>query len=139
MAELKTKLNDASVSDFLDNIDDQQKRQDSYRITELMKEITAEEPRMWGNSIIGFGQYHYKYKSGREGDWMKTGFSPRKQNLTVYAMCDVNKYEKLLDKLGKHKTGKGCLYFKKLEDVNQGVLKELISETFDYMSKKYDD
>jgi hypothetical protein len=103
-----------------------------------MKEITKQEPHMWGNSIIGFGSYHYKYKSGREGDWMKSGFSPRKQNLTIYTMCDIKKYDTYLNKLGKHKTGKGCLYIKKLDDVNQDILKELLSTTYAYMSKKYD-
>jgi Domain of unknown function (DU1801) len=138
MAELKTKKNNASVTDFLDSVRDEQKRRDSFEILNLMKEISGEEPKMWGSSIIGFGQYHYKYQSGREGDWMKTGFSPRKQNLTIYAMCDVNKYSTLLAKLGKHKTGKGCLYINKLDDVNPDVLKELVTETFVYMSNKYD-
>jgi len=138
MAKLKTRQNDASVADFLNNIEDEKKRQDSYRIVEIIKDVTKEQPKMWGNSIIGFGQYHYKYKSGREGDWMKTGFSPRKQNLTVYAMCDVKKFAELLNRLGKHKTGKGCLYIKKLADVDQDVLRELISETYNYMSQKYD-
>jgi len=138
MAELKTKQNDASVNNFLESIEDEQKRKDSFKIIDMMKKVTKAEPKMWGSSIIGFGSYHYKYKSGREGDWMKTGFSPRKQNLTIYAMCDVKKFNELLQKLGKHKTGKGCLYIKKFDDVNQDVLKELITETVDYMSKKYD-
>ena len=138
MAELKTKLNDGSVDDFINTIDDLQKREDSIKIIKLMKEITGETPKMWGSSIVGFGQYHYKYHSGREGDWMKTGFSPRKQNLTIYAMCNVNKYSQLLSKLGKHKTGKGCLYIKKLDDIDRDILKELVTETFVYMSKKYD-
>jgi len=131
LAELKTKQNNTSVTDFLDSIDDEQRCRDSYKIVDLMKKVTKEEPKMWGSSIIGFGNYHYKYKSGREGDWMKTGFSPRKQNLTIYAMCDVNKFNELLQKLGKHKTGKGCLYIKKFDDVNPQVLKKLISETVD--------
>lgn len=138
MAELKTRQNDASVSDFLNSIDDEQKRRDSCRIVEIMKEVTKEQPRMWGSSIIGFGSYHYRYKSGREGDWMKTGFSPRKQNLTVYAMCDVKKFNELLSRLGKHKTGKGCLYIKKLDDVNADVFRELVTETFEYMTQKFD-
>ena len=138
MAELKTKLNDASVTGFLNSIEDEKKRKDSFIIIDLIKQITKMEPKMWGTSIIGFGTYHYKYKSGREGDWMKTGFSPRIQNLTLYIMCDVQKYKDLLQKLGKHKTGKGCLYIKKLEDINLDILTELITHSVDYISKKYD-
>ena len=127
MAELKTKERKASVEKFLDSVKDDQKREDSFKILNLLKQVTKAEPKMWGTSIIGFGNYHYKYASGREGDWFVAGFSPRKQNITIYVMADVNKYKKLLGKLGKHKTGKGCLYINKLDDIDVKVLKELIT------------
>ncbi len=137
MAELKTKLNDASVQKFLNSISDEKKRKDCLTILELMKKITKSEPKMWGSSIVGFGTYHYKYESGREGDWFLTGFSPRKQNLTLYIMSGFNKYDELMKKLGKYKTGKSCLYINSLEDVDKKVLKDLITESFKYMSKRY--
>ena len=102
-----------------------------------MKTITGEEPKMWGSSIIGFGAYHYKYDSGREGDMPKVGFSPRKQSLTLYIMNGFDRYEELMEKLGKHKTGKSCLYVNKLADIDEGVLKELITLSFHYMNEKY--
>jgi hypothetical protein len=129
MAELKTKVNDASVTDFLNGIKDEEKRADSFEILKLMQEITKQEPKMWGTNIIGFGNYHYKYKSGREGDWFVTGFSPRKQNLTLYVMGGFNPYTELLKKLGKHKTGVGCLYINKLEDADIKTLKELLKQS----------
>ena len=129
MAELKTKPNKLSVDKFLNSIKDEQKREDSFKILKLMKQITREEPTMWGPSIVGFGKYHYKYASGREGDWFLTGFSPRKQSLTIYTMTYVEKHKDLLKKLGKFKTGKGCLYINKLEDVRMNVLKELLTTT----------
>ena len=125
MAELKTKQNQASVEEFLDKLPDQQ-REDSYELVKMMKKITKEEPKMWGASIVGFGSYHYKYASGHEGDTCVAGFSPRKQNLTLYMSADIKKHYKLLEKLGKHKTGVGCLYIKKLSDVDKKVLEELI-------------
>jgi len=137
MAELKTKLNDASVQKFLNSISDEKKRKDCFTILELMKKITKAEPKMWGSSMVGFGIYHYKYESGREGDWFLTGFSPRKQNLTLYIMSGINKYDELMKKLGKYKTGKSCLYINGLEDVDKKVLKDLITESFKYMSKRY--
>lgn len=128
--ELKTKLNDANVEDFLNAVEDEQKREDSFKILELMKQVTKETPKMWGASIVGFGSYHYKGTGGREGDWMLTGFSPRKQNLTIYIMGGFNPHEDLLKKLGKHKTsGGGCLYIKKLDDVDRKVLKELVTDS----------
>jgi len=129
MAELKTKPNKLSVEKFLNSIKDEQKRQDSFAILEMMKKITREDPIMWGPSIVGFGKYHYKYASGREGNWFLTGFSPRKQSFTIYTMTYVEKHKDLLKKLGKFKTGKGCLYINKLEDVDMNVLKELITTT----------
>ena len=129
MAELKTKPNKLSVEKFLNSVKDDKKREDSFKILRLMKQITKKEPVMWGTSIVGFGKYHYKYASGREGDWFLTGFSPRKQSLTIYTMTYVEKHKDLLKKLGKFKTGKGCLYIKKLEDMDMIVLKELITTT----------
>jgi len=126
VAELKTKPNDQSVDDFLQAVPDERKRRDSYAILEMMKRATGEPPKMWGSSVVGFGARHYKYASGREGDWFVTGFSPRKQNLTLYLTQGFEQHEALLKKLGKHKTGKGCLYVNKLDDVNAGVLEELI-------------
>lgn len=134
MAELKTKPNEQSVEAFLNDVEDEKKRQDCFTILEMMKQITKAEPKMWGSSIVGFGSYHYKYKSGREGDWFVAGFSPRKQNLTLYIMAGVNKYDELLSKLGKFTTGKGCLYIKKLEDVDLPTLKELIKQSVTYLS-----
>ncbi len=134
MSELKTQKNDESVEEFLNGVENDRRREDSFAILELMKAVTGEEPSMWGPSIVGFGSYHYKYASGREGDWMKVGFSPRKQNLTLYIMDGFNSHEDLLKKLGKHKTGKSCLYINKLEDVDQEVLKELVRQSVDSIS-----
>ena len=133
MAELKTKPNNQSVEGFLNQVPDEKKRQDSFAILELMKQVTGNEPIMWGDSIVGFGTYKYKYASGREGEWPVTGFSPRKQNLTLYITSGFDEYDDLLIKLGKHSTGKSCLYIKKLEDVDQEVLRELISKSVEHM------
>jgi hypothetical protein len=122
MAELKTKKTKASVSAFLKQIDDTQKRKDCKTVAKIMKEATGASPKMWGPSIVGFGDSHYKYESGREGDWFLTGFSPRKQNLTLYIMNGLAKHGTLLKKLGKHKTGKSCLYINRLEDVDLMLL-----------------
>lgn len=129
MAELKTKKTTKSVSTFLASIADEKKRKESKAIVKMMAEATNSKPAMWGESIVGFGSYHYKYASGREGDWMKAGFSPRKQNLTVYIMTDFRKYSDLFKKLGKHKTGKCCLYINKLEDIDFSVLKQLVTKS----------
>ena len=131
--ELKTKLNDASVEDFLNTVSDEQIRADCFEIAKMMKQATKAEPKMWGASIVGFGSYHYKGASGREGDWMLVGFSPRKQNLTVYIMAGFERYDELMKKLGKFSTGKSCLYIKKLADVDKKVLKELVSESVQFM------
>jgi len=125
MAELKTKLNDASVTDFLNEIENEEKRKDSFEILKLMQRVTGQEPKMWGSSIIGFGNVHLKYESGRELDWFITGFSPRKQNLSLYGLPHTDE----LKKLGKYKTGGGCLYVNKLKDVDIKVLKELIKQS----------
>ncbi len=132
MAELKTKKNELSVEDFINTIDQDGKRKDAFEILEMMKKITGEEPRMWGTSIIGFGDLHYKYASGREGDWFKVGFSPRKAKISMYISgCDVSIHEEMLTRLGKHKTGKGCLYINKLADIDTDVLKEMIKDGYD--------
>ncbi|MEZ4684775.1 MAG: DUF1801 domain-containing protein [Bacteroidia bacterium] len=135
MAELKTQLNDGSVEDFLNSVEDEQKRADSFRICEIMEEITGEPGQMWGSSIVGFGSYHYKYASGREGDWMLVGFSPRKQNLTMYVMDGVGTHDDLLAKLGKFKTGKSCLYVKRLSDIDEGVLRNMIERSVERLKK----
>ena len=134
MAELKTKPTDQSVEGFLNKVPDEKKRQDSFAILDLMKQVTGEELIMWGDSIVGFGRYHYKYASGREADWFITGFSPRKQNLTLYLMSGFDDYDELLENLGVHSTGKSCLYIKKLEDVDQHVLRELVSKSVEHMA-----
>ena len=133
MAELKTQKNNASVEDFLNSVEDEKKRADSFAILELMREVTGDEPAMWGTSIIGFGSYHYTYASGREGDWMLVGFSPRKRNLTLYIMSGFDQYDTLLAQLGKYKTGKSCLYVNKLEDVDMSVLRELVKQSVEHM------
>jgi hypothetical protein len=135
MAELKTKRNKGDVEAFLNNVSDEKKRQDSFTVLKLMKQITGKEPEMWGDSIVGFGSYHYKYASGREGDWFVAGFSPRKQNLTLYIMSGFDEYDRLLGKLGKHSTGKSCLYIKKIEDVDVDVLTKLVKKSVEHMEK----
>ena len=133
MAELKTKRNNGSPEDFLNGVENEQRRTDSFQVLELMKEITGAPGEMWGPSIIGFGKYQYKYKSGREGDWFLTGFSPRKQSLTLYIMNGFKRYDELLSRLGKYKTGVSCLYINKLTDVDEAVLRELITESVTYL------
>jgi len=129
MAELKTKPTDQSVEDFLQAVPDERRRGDSLAIVEMMARVTSEQPKMWGSSIVGFGVRHYRYESGREGDWFLTGFSPRKQNLTLYLTQGFDRYGDLLKRLGKHKTGKGCLYINNLDDVDSGVLEELVARS----------
>jgi hypothetical protein len=137
MADVKTKRNKASVAQFLDTVADEQRRSDSKKVLAMIKKATGYPPRMWGDSIVGFGSYHYKYASGREGDWPLAGFSPRKQALTLYIMPGFKRYPELMKKLGKHKTGSSCLYLKKLEDVDLDVLQTLVKESVRYMEKKY--
>lgn len=136
-AKNKTVITEASVSVFLNSVEDEEKRKASEKVLKLMEKISGEPPKMWGASIIGFGTYHYKYESGREGDFLKIGFSPRKQNLTLYIMPGFERYDELMQKLGKYKTGKSCLYIKKLEDVDWSVLEELTQQAYDYMTSKY--
>ena len=129
MAELKTKQTDASVKDFLNQIADKERREDCFAVAKIMEEITGEKPKMWGPSIVGFGSYHYKYASGREGDWLVTGFSPRKKDLTLYIMMGFAKHGVLMEKLGKHSAAKSCLYIKRLSDIHVPTLKKLIKES----------
>lgn len=129
MAELKTKPNDADVEAFLAALPDAQKRSDSLVLLDLFRTVTGEPPKMWGTAIVGFGDYHYVYASGRKGDWFITGFSPRKQNLTLYCMGGYEPHGEVLARLGKHKLGKGCLYINRLRDVDLNVLRELITTT----------
>lgn len=126
MAELKTKPTEASVKEFFNKIPDKERRDDCVAIAKLMEEATKAKPKMWGPSIVGFGSFHYKYDSGREGDWLLIGFSPRKNDLTLYLMMGFEQHAKLMQQLGKYKTGKSCLYIKRLSDVHVPTLKKLI-------------
>ena len=137
MAELKTKPTEVSVADFLAKVESEQVRDDCREIIKLMKKVTGSPPKMWGPSIIGFGQYHYKYESGHEGDMCITGFSPRKGNLTLYVLGNFPGQDDLLKKLGKCKVSKACLYVKKLEDIDMGVLEKIIKKSVDFTKKKY--
>lgn len=133
MAELKTKPGHGSVRDFLAAITDPQRRRDCRTVLKIMQKATGARPVLWGDSIVGFGDYHYKYESGREGDWFLTGFSPRKRELTLYLMSGFERFGKLLDRLGRHKLGKGCLYLKSLEEVQLPVLEELIRACVEHL------
>jgi hypothetical protein len=137
MAEQKTKPTSLSVDEFINSIPEEIKRNDAAALVQMMREITGREPKLWGSNIIGFGKYYYKYESGHEGYSLITGFSPRKQNFTIYLMAYSLQDEPLLEKLGKHKTGKGCLYIKKLSDIDPEILKELIGNTVKKISEKY--
>ncbi|MBN1138863.1 MAG: DUF1801 domain-containing protein [Anaerolineae bacterium] len=134
MSELKTQKNDASVEAFLNGVPDEKKRHDSFVLLDLMREVTGQEPAMWGASIVGFGSYRYRYASGREGEWFQVGFSPRKQNLTIYVMSGFAAYDTLLAGLGKYKTGQSCLYVKRLEDLDLDVLRELIKQSMNHLA-----
>ena len=138
MSSNKTVATKASVENFINSVESEQKKADSREMIEMMRRITGSEPKMWGSSLVGFGQYHYKYASGREGDFFITGFSPRKTALTVYIMPGFDRYEKQLEKLGPCKTGKSCLYLKNLDVVDREVLKEIISDSVQVMREKYD-
>ena len=135
MVQLKTQRTDASVEEYLNSVEDEGKRKDSFAILDLMREVTGEEPAMWGPSIIGFGSYHYKYASGREAEWFLTGFAPRKRNLTLYIMSGFDNHDSLLTDLGKHKTGKSCLYVNKLEDIDLDTLRELVKQSVTHMAE----
>jgi hypothetical protein len=137
MAELNTKKTEESVTKFLNAVEDETKRKDCFEILEMMQQATGLQPKMWGTSIVGFGSYHYKYESGHEGDMCMIGFSPRKQNIAIYGMGGEERNEDILKALGKHKTGKGCLYINKLSDVNTDVLKNIFKASFEYLKMKY--
>ncbi len=137
MAELKNKPTDESVEAFLAAIPDDERRKDCRVIARMMQQATKAKPKMWGAGMVGFGNYHYKYASGREGDWFLTGFSPRKHALTVYIVAGFTQYDALLNKLGKYKTGKSCLYVKRLDDIDVPVLEELIKASVDHVSQAY--
>ncbi len=137
MSELKTKVNDTSVEDFLNAVENEQKRKDSFTLLEMFTRITGEQAKMWGSSIVGFGMYHYKSeRSSQEGDWPLSAFSPRKQNLTLYVTHGFEDVQDLLKDLGKHKTSVGCLYINKLSDVDQKVLEKIIKYGFEASKKK---
>ncbi len=137
MSENKTKPTTASVHQFLDAVTDGTKRSDCYTLLEAIQEITQKDPVMWGPSIIGFGSYHYKYDTGREGDMILAGFSPRKQNITIYMMAGFGRYPELMQRLGKYKTGKSCLYIKRLSDIDMDILLQLIASSYRHMDNKY--
>lgn len=137
MAEQKTKPTEQSVESFLNKIGEEQVRDDCRTLMRLMKKITGSPAKMWGSSIIGFGKYHYKYESGHEGDSCLTGFSPRKQNISIYVMPGYTEHGNFLEQLGKHKAGKGCLYIKKLDDVDMSMLEKLIKQSVEVLRKKY--
>jgi len=138
MAENKTKPTKLSVTEFISSIDDSRKRADVRKVAAMIREATGKRAKMWGTSIVGYGTYHYKYASGREGDFMIAGFSPRKQALSIYIMAGFSKYDTLMAKLGKYKTGKSCLYIKRLSDIDEKVLQRLINESVRYMRKNYE-
>jgi hypothetical protein len=130
MTQNKTQPTKANVNDYLETIKNPHRKKDCQEILDLMKKITKEKPEMWGGSIVGFGSYHYKYASGREGDWMKVGFSSRKKSISFYLTCDLDQMTPTLKTLGKHKRGVGCLYIKKLDDINPKVLRKIIKQAY---------
>jgi len=137
MTANKTTQNEDSVDEFLKKIEDPEKQKTSWQLLEIIKEISGKEPKMWGDYIIGFGKYHYKYATGREGDWMRIAFSPRKQNFSIYIMDGFDNHSELMEKLGKYKTGKSCLYINKLQDIDTNILKEIMKESLFNMEKLY--
>lgn len=137
MSQNKTRPTGAAVDEFLDAVENETRRADAKAVKALMERVTGEPAVMWGASIVGFGEYHYKYESGREGDFMLTGFSPRKANLVLYIMPGYTDYGGLMERLGKHKTGKSCLYVNKLADLDMEVLEELVARSVAHMREKY--
>ena len=138
MYELKTKENDHSVIEFIESVESEKKREDAYRLLDLFTETSGYEAKMWGTSIIGFGSYHYKYDTGHEGDVPLVGFSPRKARFSIYLATGDTEREELLEKLGKHKAGKGCIYVNKLQDIKTDILKQLINQSIDFLKKRYE-
>lgn len=139
MAENKTKKTSASVAAFLNQIEDPDRRRDAKAVSSLMKSITGDKPKMWGAAIVGFGTYHYTYASGRSGEFFRVGFAPRKANLVLYIMDGFSARAKLLKQLGPHKTGKACLYIKRLSDIDEGVLRALIEASLAHLAEQYHD
>lgn len=139
MAELKTRPNDKSVAEFIDAVEPEWKRDDAREVLNLLQKITGEEPVMWGDSIVGFGNYHYKYESGRELDWFLAGFSPRKTSMTIYMMGGFEGHDQYLEKLGKFKKSVGCLYIKKMADVDMGILEQMTIKSIETIKKRYAD
>lgn len=137
MAAAKTKENDASVLAFIQGLESEKQKEEALELLELFKEISGYEARMWGDSIIGFGHYHYRYASGREGEWMRGAFSPRKAKFSLYIMDGIDAHKEQLNKLGKYKTGKACLYIKTLDEIDRQVLRDLIKSSFETMAQKY--
>ncbi|MEQ8629473.1 DUF1801 domain-containing protein [Ekhidna sp.] len=137
MAELKTQPNDLDVESFINTIEPESKRDDAWEVLKLMKKVTGEEPVMWGSSIVGFGKYKYVYESGREGEWMLTGFSPRKQAMTLYLMSGYEKMDDLMQKLGKYKSSVSCLYIKRHSDIDLDVLEEMVRKSVEIIKKRY--
>lgn len=137
MAELKTKKNRASVEKYLRGIEDSDRRRDARAVVRLMKEVTGEAPAMWGTSMIGFGSYRYRYSSGREGEWMLTGLAPRKQALSIYIMDGFADHADTMKKLGRYRTGKSCLYVRRLEDIDLAVLRDLVAASVDNLRGRY--
>ena len=137
MSENKTKPTNVSVDEFLAAVENDRRRNDAVTVCELMQEVTGEEPVMWGPTMVGFGTYHYKYASGREGDWFLVGFAPRKANLVVYIMSGFKGHAALMDKLGKHKTGSSCLHINKLDDIDMDILRELVHRSVEHVSNAY--
>lgn len=137
MTENKTQATDQQPEAFLATIEDEKRRADSLELLALIREVTGAEPVMWGPVIIGFGRYHYQYRSGRESDWFPVGFSPRKANLTLYLAGGLEESTDILQRLGKHKTGKGCLYINRLSDINRDALADLIRSTLDWTARTY--
>ena len=137
MAQNKTQPTKQKVSDFINGIEDPQKRADCRELMKVMRAVTGRRATMWGPSIVGYGKYHYRYESGREGDFFLTGFAPRKQALTIYIISGFSAFEALMNKLGKYKTGKSCLYVKRLDDIDREVLAQLIQASVDHLREKY--
>lgn len=138
MSDLKTQKNDGDVRAFLASVEHERRREDAFTLLDIMEEITGEKPSMWGTSIVGFGAYSYSNTTGKDYQWFAVGFSPRKQSTTVYIMNGFERYDELMSKLGKHKTGKSCLYINKLADVDMDVLRELIRESYQFMNGRTD-
>ena len=137
MSQNKTQPTDENVIKFITAVEPEQKRQDAFKLLEIMERLSGYSAKMWGPSIVGFGQYHYKYDSGREGDFMRIGFSPRKAKHSLYIISGINQYQDLLDRLGKYKTGKSCLYVNHLKDIDLNVLEEIIKADLAHMAEKY--